>query len=921
MVNTKEKSSDKRRKQKRESEQRKRERIRLDPHLYEEAKRKERERYHQRKNAGKIKTINERNDREKRQIRKRWRQTSSEYRKKRRTQENLNRFLEETTPPSTPTRLDALFNEHPANIPGSSGRSAAGRKRVLRKRSQTVRKLKNVQKERDMYRRKAIRYKTKYYRMKSQSIKINRESPRIKVAELTKGQKISKEVRRQLVFGEVLKTQLQQNFIELGYSAKKKRKFIEHTSGNVIKKYRLINETKKIFGSHKIQKNKASERINETKVKRSNLITVVRKFYERDDNSRMCPGKKDTITVKKCKKQKRYLSNSLRALYEKFALENLDLYKISYATFCKLRPFWVVIPTAAKRETCLCMIHENMLLLVTKMKLLQIIDESNPEAVCRTICCDMRRECLERICETCKHKQVIFKTYQENEDSSYKKWVLKNVVINIKGVEKNCKKILKDEIKCTKGEMVKLLIGSLPKFMNHISNMNHQFKMIQDLKKKLNPETETVIHVDFSENYTCKYFREVQSAHFGGSKPQISMHTVVWYRKLDEIKPESFCTFSKNLRHDPIAIIAHLLPLVRTIRKKMPSLKRVHFCSDGPSTQYKNKSMFYLIGSKLAEILEVNEISWNYFESGHGKGAVDGVGGCLKRSADRLVACGYDVPNFEQLIFHLKESCSGIQIECVSEEQIDNLNQIVPNNLKPFKGTMQVHQLCWSIENPNCLRLRRLSCPDCSFQMNCEHYELGQFTIPNLHRTFSEELNDTNMYSSDLANNLPSTHFMKEGNLLEIPENSCTQSFPQKFAAKLRYADVYSSDSEDDQPLIRFTNQPDFVESLEPENQESLEPEKQFFEKDDFVLVEWPKYSRIHYIGQVNAIHGAIYEITFMRRVSSTKNNLIFIWPQEEDLSEVNSNCIIKKVASPQVLRRNRFLFKDDPILMCNTLK
>ena len=863
MAKRKEKCIEQRRKQKRESEQRRRDRIKMDSQLYEEAKRKERERYHRRKNAGKIKSVEDLNEREKRRIRKRWRETSLEYRRRERNHQNMNKFLQEITPPSTPT----IEDQHLALMPGISGRSAAGRKRVLRKRSETVRKLKLAEKKLDKFRKKATQYKTKYYRLKKQTIKINTNSPRTKVAELTKGQNITKEVKRQLLFGEVLKSQLQYNYKNLGCSSKKKENFIQHTSGNIIKRYRLINETNKYFGSHKVQKDAPKRILTKVKRKHLNLMQTVKNFYEKDDNSRMCPGKKDTITVNKCKKQKRYLSNSLKALYEKFLSENLESPQISYATFCKLRPFWIIMPTVAKRETCLCIVHENMALLVTKMKLLQIINENNPDDLCKTICCDLQEKCLERKCAVCKDRQVVFKTYQENEHSSYKKWILKNIVINIKNVEKNCKKVIKEDIKCTKGEMVKLLIDFLPKYMLHVSNMKHQFKMIQDLKHKLNPETEVLIHVDFSENYTCKYSREIQSVHFGGSKPQVSLHTVVWYHKDDEdIKPESFCSFSENIRHDAVAIIAHLLPLVKTIKEKMPLLNRVYFWSDGPSTQYRNKTMFQLVGTKLAEILEVEEISWNYFESGHGKGAVDGIGGCLKRTADRLVASGYDIPNIDALLFYLRESCPGIQIECVAEEQIMNYDKLIPFKLKPFKGTMQVHQLCWNMNKPNCVALRRLSCSNCSFETNCSHYGLGNFSI---------------------------------------------QTNPQPFPAKLNYADVYS-DSEDEQPLAHFIKDHELIKTPEPEN----------IQEDDFVLVEWPKGSKIRYIGQVCVIiHEATYDINFMRRLPSIKDNLIFIWPEEQDLTAVNFDCIIKKLKKPRILRRSRFLFKDEPALLGSTLK
>lgn len=44
-----------------------------------------------------------------------------------------------------------------------------------------------------------------------------------------------------------------------------------------------------------------------------------------------------------------------------------------------------------------------------------------------------------------------------------------------------------------------------------------------------------------------------------------------------------------------------------------------------------------------------NSLTWNYSESGHGKGAPDGVGGTLKRTADQLIAEGKDLATFQDL--------------------------------------------------------------------------------------------------------------------------------------------------------------------------------------------------------------------------------------------------------------------------------
>ena len=57
---------------KKESEQKRRDKIRNDPILYEEAKKRERERYHKRKAEGKIKNISQLSAREKRVRRQKW---------------------------------------------------------------------------------------------------------------------------------------------------------------------------------------------------------------------------------------------------------------------------------------------------------------------------------------------------------------------------------------------------------------------------------------------------------------------------------------------------------------------------------------------------------------------------------------------------------------------------------------------------------------------------------------------------------------------------------------------------------------------------------------------------------------------------------------------------------------------------------
>lgn len=66
------------------------------------------------------------------------------------------------------------------------------------------------------------------------------------------------------------------------------------------------------------------------------------KFYEDNSNSRCAAGKKECITRKNIKKQKRFLLDSSKNLHQKFLSTNSII--IGYSLFCRLHPFWVVEP-------------------------------------------------------------------------------------------------------------------------------------------------------------------------------------------------------------------------------------------------------------------------------------------------------------------------------------------------------------------------------------------------------------------------------------------------------------------------------------------------------------------------------------------------------------------------------------------------
>ena len=83
------------------------------------------------------------------------------------------------------------------------------------------------------------------------------------------------------------------------------------------------------------------------------LERQVRSFLERDDNSRMNPGKQDCLTVDGEKVQTRILNDYLYILYEKFIAENPQVKK-SKSSFYKLRPKHIRHSNSLKPNNCLC---------------------------------------------------------------------------------------------------------------------------------------------------------------------------------------------------------------------------------------------------------------------------------------------------------------------------------------------------------------------------------------------------------------------------------------------------------------------------------------------------------------------------------------------------------------------------------------
>lgn len=96
-----------------------------------------------------------------------------------------------------------------------------------------------------------------------------------------------------------------------------------------------------------------------------------------------------------------------------------------------------------------------------------------------------------------------------------------------------------------------------------------------------------------------------------------------------------------------------------------------------------------------------------FFEAGHSKGPADGIGGYLKREADKKVATGTDITNaFE--FYQVLRGSSKVNLFYITKEEIDAVQQDISKNLFPLPGTKEVHQVFSRICGQ--LKYRNLSC-------------------------------------------------------------------------------------------------------------------------------------------------------------------------------------------------------------------
>ena len=467
------------------------------------------------------------------------------------------------------------------------------------------------------------------------------------------------------------------------------------SSGKILKKYRLLHQIHQFGITYKLIRGKKQTNKKPTFLK--SITETVKDFFL--SSARVSTDKTDTITRNKMKHQRMIMADSMINLHTDFLIRNPTV-KLSYSSFCSLKPFYITAPKASDRKTCLCQKHENAYLMLEVLRTSGVLKSNKLDDSFQLVCCSPASEaCLLRTCARCLNKGSVTTQEQDKIHVQWKQWervredTVNGIHINTKLVQHNG----------SLSELIKLYEQILRnETTTHVCLVQNQSRAYRNTIETCDEST-AIVHVDFSESWRCKYQSEVQACHFGQNLPQIKLHTGMYYIKGGKA---GFCTLSESKRQDAAAIWTHMDPVLKDIKTRYPQITTVHFWSDGPSKQYKNKNNFFLLAC-IPPTLGFENATWNFFPTSHGKGAPDGIGGTVKRTADNLVLRGNDVTDGHTFFEKVSNSLKGVQLYHIAEEDMQRYDTLLMHPLKQVPSTRQIHQV---IPHENRIHHRQLSC-------------------------------------------------------------------------------------------------------------------------------------------------------------------------------------------------------------------
>ncbi|KAG8175833.1 hypothetical protein JTE90_013383 [Oedothorax gibbosus] len=136
-------------------------------------------------------------------------------------------------------------------------------------------------------------------------------------------------------------------------------------------------------------------------------------------------------------------------------------------------------------------------------------------------------------------------------------------------------------------------------------------------------------------------------------------------------KCQSYIIASDDMVHGKYAVWTFLIVITESLKSQYPGIQKVHIFSDGSSAQFKNK--YNLMNLSYFKSDFGLDCIWSFFATSHGKGAVDGIGGKVKRAvATAVLTRKWTVRNAEEFVVCARSVTKAISVIFIPKSDIEN---------------------------------------------------------------------------------------------------------------------------------------------------------------------------------------------------------------------------------------------------------
>lgn len=360
------------------------------------------------------------------------------------------------------------------------------------------------------------------------------------------------------------------------------------------------------------------------------------------------------------------LTDTMQNLFLKFRSEYVQI-QVSKSAFFAARPKNIKLVQWTNRRQCLCQTCANMALKIAAAKVL-------PKSG--------------RAVSAMTDAEVVFKLEDIPSRITFKEW--SKVEIDFNG--KKIKKVKRIQSTQTKSQFIKGFMETLHDYKDHCSRVETQYAMLRVLKQKLKPLEEATVQCDYAENRKCSYQDEISAVFY--DQNLITLHPkVVHYRDgKGNLQHTSFVGVTEEGKHCAPTTLSFIEKFMPEIRSLLPDLAVVHYITDSPSSQYRNKTVAAIVACHpfLFDITS----TWSYLESGHGKGPCDGVGGAIKKLADNSVKRGKTITSVDEFVIVLASQETKMKMIRVTSKEVEQMRKLVASwDVIPCNGIGSSHAL------------------------------------------------------------------------------------------------------------------------------------------------------------------------------------------------------------------------------------